>query len=343
MSPLTSARRRVLTAAVAAAALVVAGACSADDDSPTGGEVDQVTYLTGFQASAHDAFMFVAQERGYFEEAGIDLTIELGSGNQNLPILQAGQAQFTYIDLTGLLMNIGSGGVQPGDFQALAAIHHTTLAAFVAPVDAGVEVPADLEGKRIAAFLGSPTYELVPAYAEMAGWEFDPDLLIGTSPQDLFTALATGQADLLSTFIIQQGVVESVVEKETVALPFNEYLDDVLGTGLITTSALAEENPDLAIRFRDAALRGLRETLANPEEAINILQQFHPDAVAAVEPLVNQIRVMDPYITGQGEERIGVLDEAHIVRCISVLVSSGVLESEVAPDAILGDVTLLAS
>lgn len=342
MSPLTTARR-VLAATAAAAVLVVTGACSSDDKPAAGDEVDKVTYLTGFQASAHDAFMFLAKERGYFDEVGIDLTIELGAGNQNLPLLEAGQAHFTYVDLTGLLMNIGSGNIEPGKFQALAAIHHTTLAAFVAPVDAGVEVPADLEGKRIGAFLGSPTYELVPVYAEVAGWEFDPDLLIGTSPQDLFTTLATGQVDLLSTFIIQQGVVEATIGKETVALPFNEYLDDVLGTGLITTRELAEENPDLAIRFRDAALRGLKETLADPEGAIAALQAAHPDAVTAVEPLINQIRVMDPYITGQGEDRIGVLDEAHIVRCISVLVSSGVLETEVEPSAILGEVTLLAS
>ena len=343
MSPLTSVRR-VLAATAVTAALVVTGACSDADDSPApGGGPDKVTYLTGFQASAHDAFIFFAEERGYFDEAGIDLTIELGAGNQNLPLLLAGQADFTYIDLTGLLMNIGSGDVQPGDFQALAAIHHTTLAAFVVPVDVGVEVPADLEGKRIGAFLGSPTYELVPAYAEMAGWDFDPDLLVGTSPQDLFTTLATGQVDLLSTFIIQQGVVEATVGTETVAFPFNEYLDDVLGTGLLTTTALAEENPDLAIRFRDAALRGLKDTLADPEGAIAALQAAHPDAVTVVEPLVNQIRVMDPYITGQGQDRIGVLDEAHIVRCISVLVSSGVIETEVEPDAILGDVTLLAT
>lgn len=345
MSPLTSVRRG-LAAAAAAAALVVSAACSDEgggSDTPGPGDLDQATYLTSFQASAHDAFIFLAEQRGYFDEVGIDLTIELGSGSANYPIMLAGEAEFSYVDITGLLIDIGRGDVQPGDFQVLAAVHHTTLAAIVAPADSGISVPADLEGKRLAAFQGSPTHDLLPAYAEMSGWEFDPDLVLGTSPQELFGTLASGQVDALSTFIIQKGVIESIIGKETIAMPFNEYLDDVVGTGLITTGSLAAENPDLVTRFRDAALRGLRDTLANPEDAIAALQEAHPDAVQNVDAFVGQIRTMDPYITGEGEDRIGVLDEAHIVRCISVLVSSGVIDTEVDPSAVLGDLSLLTS
>lgn len=344
MSPLTPVRRG-LVAVAAAATLVASAACSNDDGggSTGSGSLDRATYLTSFQASAHDAFIFLAEKRGYFDEAGIDLTIELGSGSANYPIMLAGEAQFSYVDIAGLLIDIGRGEVQPGDFQVLAAVHHTTLAAIVAPADSGIRAPADLEGKRLAAFQGSPTYDLLPAYAEMSGWEFDPDLLMGTSPQELFGTLASGQVDALSTFIIQQGVIESIIGKETIAMPFNEYLDDVVGTGLISTGALAQENPDLVARFRDAALRGLRDTLANPEEAIAALQEVHPDAVQNVDAFVGQIRTMEPYITAFGEDRIGVLDEAHIVRCISVLVSSGVIDTEVDTSAILGDLTLLTS
>lgn len=342
LPPLTPVRRG-LAAIAAAAALVVAAGCTGGDDEPEGPETpDQVTYLTSFGLSAHDAFIFYAEERGFFDDAGIDINIEVGSGSQNYPPMLAGEAEFTYTDLAGLLIDIGQGSVQPGDFQVLAAVHQTTLTAIIAPTDAGITAPADLEGKRLAAFEGSPTFDLLPAYAEMSGWEFDPDLLIGTTGQELFGTLASGQVDALSTFIIQKGVIESIIQKETIALPFPDYLDDVIGTGLITTSAVAQENPDLVERFRDAALQGLRATLENPQAAIEVLQEVDPDAVQSVEAFVAQIQVMTPYITGEGEDRVGVIDEAHVMRCISVLESSGVIPPgvEVTPDAILGDLTL---
>lgn len=339
-----TAPHRHLRVLLVAAVLLAAAGCSGGDDDPDGpeepGATDQVTYLTGFQASAHDAFIFVADENGQFADAGIDLTIELGAGSANYQALLAGQAGFTYTDLTGMLLSIGRGELTTGDFVALIPIHHQTLAAIVAPADAGVTGPEDLTGKRIGVFTGSPTELLLPAYAEAAGWTFDPELVVGSNAQELFGLLASGQVDLLSTFIIQQGVIESVIGRGTVALPFDEHLDNVLGTGLITTTALAQSDPDLVERFRDAALAGLRDTLADPERAIEILRERQPGAVEDPAPLVDQIRVMDPYITGAGDDRVGVFDLAEIELGIATLVDAGLIPDGTAPEAIIGDLSL---
>jgi NitT/TauT family transport system substrate-binding protein len=337
---------RSIRAALAGALAVVllASACSSEppqttDEGPT--TPDHVVYLTGFAASAHDAFIYVADEKGYFDEAGIEIDIQLGSGTQNLPALQADQAQFTYIDLVGLLYQMGKGGVEAGSFETLAAVHQSTLAAILAPESSDITSPQDLTGKRIGAFTGSPTEFLLPVYAEMAGFEFDPSMVVSVSPQELFGLLPAHRADALSTFIIQKGVVEQAAQGPMRVFPMNEVISDMLGTGLISTTALADSNPDLVTRFRDAALQGLQYTLDNPEEAIQILSDRNPGAVAAPPAYVAQINVMKPYITSEGE--IGVLDEAHVMRCISVLESAGLIPSGLTPDAILGATSLQAS
>jgi NitT/TauT family transport system substrate-binding protein len=334
-------------AIAAATALLATAACASDDTGDGGGngpsEPDQVTYLTAFGASAHDAFVFMALENGHFEDANIDITIELGGGPGNYQALLAGQADFTYVDFTGMLIDLGRGELDAADFVALSAVHHHTLVAILAPADAGISSPVDLEGKLIGAFAGSPTELLLPAYAELSGWEYDEDLVELSDVAGLFQLLAAGQVDALSTFIIQQGVIENIIGGGTVAFPFNEYLDDLLGTGLITSARLAEEDPELAERFRDAALQGLRDTLADPEGAIEVLAQHAPAAVERPEPLIAQIRMMEDYIVGEGDDRIGVLDEAHIMRAISVLASAGLIPTGMDPDAIVGDVTLVTS
>jgi NitT/TauT family transport system substrate-binding protein len=337
--------RRAVTAAAAAAILTVATACTGgdgnEDDTPTA--PDQVTYLTGFAASAHDAFIFVADEQGFFDDAGIDITIELGGGNANYTALLADEAQFTYIDFTGMLVQIGRGDFQPGDFRALSSVHQNTLVAIMAPEGGDIDSPQDLTGARIGAFSGSPTEFLLPAYAELSGWEYNQEQVVPVQIQELFGLLPSGQADAISSFIIQRGVIEQAAGEEMVVFPMNEVLDDLLGTGLITTAALAEENPDLAERFRDAAIEGLRYTLQNPEEAIQILSDRNPGAVEVPEPFIAQIGVMAPYITARGEDQIGVMDEAQVMRCISVLESAGLIPPGIEPEAIIGEQTLLTT
>jgi ABC-type nitrate/sulfonate/bicarbonate transport systems, periplasmic components len=334
--------------AVGASLVMLASACSSGtSNEPEPGPSnpagpDKVVYLTGFNASAHDAFIFVADEKGYFEEAGIDIEIELGAGTQNLGPMLAGEAHFTYVDLVGLLYQMGNGQVEPGAFRALSAVHQTTLAAILAPESSDIHSPQDLAGKKIGAFTGSPTEFLLPVYASLAGFEFDESQVVSVAPNELFGLLPAGRADALSTFIIQRGVVENTAGESMRVFPMNEVLSDMLGTALISTAALADSNPDLVERFRDAALKGLEYTLANPEEAIQILSDRNPGAVPAIPPFVAQINVMKPYITGNVNQ-IGAIDESHVLRCISVLESSGLIPSGLTPEAILGPQTLMAS
>lgn len=344
----TLSRRGLLAGSGAAAVAVATGCTGGDGNSDDDGQTtpDQVNYMTSFLASAHDAFIFVADEQGFFRDNNIEIAIELGAGDQSTNAVLADQVQFTYTDFTGLLLDIGAGTFGATDFRGLCSIHQTTLVAIIAPPDSGVESPADLTGKRIGAFAGSPTQILLPAYAAVSGWEYNEDLVVTASAQELFGLIPAGEVDVLSSFIIQKGVIEVSAGAEPgtfAAFPFNQVLDDLLGTGLITTSRLADENPDLVTRFRDAALQGLRYTIENPEEAIDILSTRNPGAVEVPEAFVAQIGVMTPYITGRGEDQIGTVDEAQVMRCISVLESSGLLPSGLTPQALVGDQTLLVS
>ncbi len=116
---------RTLAVAAIVTSLVAAAGCSSDKASSSGGSSktpDKVSYLTAFGAVGRDAFIWVAQDKGYFKDANIDIDIKPGAAaDTNLKALSANQAQFAALDFNAALVDQGKG--QYTDVRAFAAIH----------------------------------------------------------------------------------------------------------------------------------------------------------------------------------------------------------------------------
>ncbi|WP_433047894.1 ABC transporter substrate-binding protein [Dactylosporangium sp. CS-033363] len=316
--------------------LIGAAGCSSDskpESAAAGGEkpLDKVTYLTAFGAVGRDAFAFVAQEKGWFKEAGIDVNIQLGAATgENLKGLASGQAQFAQLDLIGAWILAGKGEYK--DFRTIAAIHQQTLVSIVALDGSGISAPKDLEGKKLGAATGSVNQLLFPGYAKLAGIDATKIQWVNAQPAQLPALLAGGQVQALSTFLIGvKGIEKAAGGKKTVVLPYSKYLGDLYGNGLITTAKIAKENPDLAKRFRDAALKGLQYTIEHPDEAAQILKKAQP--AADVTAAVGEITLMKPYVTsGSG---LGVMEQERVARAIATLQASELIPAGLTPDSVV--------
>lgn len=327
-------RFRVLAAAVLATALVVVSGCSGSGPSAetkSDKPADKVTYLTGFGTGGHDAFAWVAKEKGFFTEAGLDVTIELGAPATNLQGLLSGKAQFTYSDVTQIMIQAGNG--QFKDVRAISSVHQNTLVAIFAPEGSGITSPKDLENKKVGAATGSITQTLLPAYAKLAGFDDKKLQIVNSAPQGLVGLLAGKQVDVLSTFIITKNTVETVTKTKMVTMPFSDYLSDLLGTSLTTTAKLANENPEMVKRFREAALKGLKYTIEHPEEAADIMKKNNP--AVNVPGTIAEIKLMTPYVTSAPGGAIGAIDEQRAARSIAILQGAGLIPPGLTPDAVI--------
>src|SRR5689334_5034834 len=112
---------------LAVAVVVIAGGCSSSSpSSSTAAPLDHVTYMTGFGAVGRDAFAWVAREKGWFKEAGIEVDIQKGAGNTpNLTALKANRAQFAAMDFSGAEILAAQGKFT--EWRAVAAVHQQTL------------------------------------------------------------------------------------------------------------------------------------------------------------------------------------------------------------------------
>jgi NitT/TauT family transport system substrate-binding protein len=316
-------RPRTQAAICLIAVLAAAGSagCSNDDDgSGTQRPVDKVTYLTAFGFFGRESYVYVAKDKGFFAKRGIEVEVQAGSGaSNNMKILAAGGAQFSANDLSGVMILQGDGKYRD-EVRAVAAIQQQTLNSIMVLGSSGISQPKDLEGKTLAGPAGATPELLFPAYAVRAG--IDPKK-VTWQPVDASqtpAALASGRVHGIGQFTVAKGTVEKAAQgRPVVVFAFSDYLGDLFGNALITTTELIKNNPGLVKRFRDALLDGVRYSIDHPDEAGQILKRYQPalDAKAAAA----EVELMRSAVLAQG--RIGVLDPPRVSRAIAALQASG--------------------
>ena len=331
-------RSRVLAATLLAAVLVTVSACSSsDDDGKTGssggsGELKKVTYVTAFGAVGRDSFAWVAKEKGFFKDAGLDVDIKLGAGNvQNLTLIKSGQAQFAALDFTGAEIQAGLGKFT--NWRAVAAIHQQTLVAIMTTKDTNITKPADLTGKKVATGKGSVSELLFPAYAKLAGFDSKSVQMQGVAATTLNGLMAKRQTDALSTFLLSKKALETASKKDVVVMPYSEYLSDLFGNAIIAREELINSDKDTVKKFVDASMKGLQYTLDHPDEAAEILNKDQPSA--AVPAAKGEIEAMKPYVSSPNGGALGHMDQERVARSIAVLQGNGLMPAGLTPDKVV--------
>jgi NitT/TauT family transport system substrate-binding protein len=328
---------RVLVAGLLATVLIGAAACTSSSDgkdTADGKALDKVTYLTAFGAAGRDAFAYVAQEKGFFKDAGIDVDIQLGKASgENVKQVVAGKAQFSNLDLVGGWILEGTTPEYKDQFRTIAAIHQQSLVAIITLEGSKITTPRDLAGKKIGAATASVNQLLFPAYAQLAGVDPKSVTWVNTQPAQVASLLASGQVDAVSTFLISKGGIEKAAGKKAVVLPYNTYMSDLFGNGIIASNKIISQNPDLCRRMREALMKGLQYTIDHPDEAAAILHKAQPTAdVAAAK---GEITLMTPYVPAPAGGPLGSMDEGRVAKALAILQGSGLIKSALTPDSVV--------
>jgi NitT/TauT family transport system substrate-binding protein len=334
--------RRTLVRSVIAGALAVslsaAAGCGDDskDDGANGGQsLEKVVYLTSFGNFGRDSYAYVAKEKGYFKDAGFDVDIKPGAGTgENIKQIIAGNANFTPVDLTGSLLAAGGKDKVTG-FTGVAGIQQRTMAAIISLEGNNIATPKDLEGKTLADQPGSVVHGLFPTYAKLANIDETKVKWINQSPQTLMGTLAGGKVAGIGQFVVGKPTVEMIAKgKKAVVLPYSDYLQDLYGNVLITSSAYAKDNPEKVKKFTGALLKGLSDSIDNPAEAGKIMTKYvqtaNPDGAAA------ELTLMGPFVrSAAAGVPVGALDAERVARSIAILQGSGQIAAGLKPEQVI--------
>lgn len=330
-----------LTRTVATLALTCAfvAACGGPDNqqqtsTSSSKPLDKVTYLTSFGNFGRDSYAWVAKDKGFFREAGLDVDIKPGSGTgDNLAKVEAGAAMFTPVDLTGMLLARGKGGAE--NIVVVAGIQQNTMAALISLEGNGITKPKDLEGKTLADSPGSVVRNLFPTYAKLAGVDAEKVTWVNGAPANLIGLLAGGAVAGIGQFVVGEPTVESVAKgRQAVVLPYSDMMSDLYGNVLVTTTKIAQERPDLAKRFIAALIKGLVHSIDNADEAGRILQKNVSSSAAA--PAAAECTLMSAFVRPEGAANVvGTVDTGRVARSIELLQDAGAIPAGLTPDQLI--------
>ena len=248
---------------IALAALLCLTGCSFGETDPK-----SVTFMAGFRPQANLPFVaaYVAEEKGFFEEQGLNVEI-LHSTGEHLNLLMAGEVDFTTVDGNSVLQRRADPGLP---IVAIALFGQRGQQAFLALSDSGINAPKDWEGKTFGYKVSIPPDYLAILEAEGVDRSRIQEVRVGFDPR----VLTEGQVDVLAAFKSNEPNVIRGMGFDVNVFDAADYGVPTLGLTYIVRQEQIDEDSDTVERFLKATMKGLEFAAANTEETLDIVLKY---------------------------------------------------------------------
>jgi NitT/TauT family transport system substrate-binding protein len=328
--------RRSVIALMAVLGLALVSACNGDDkgnQADTG--LQKVNYLTSFNTFGREAYAYVALDKGYFKDAGFDVKITPGTGTVDvMKLVAGGQADYGIGDFTAVVITLGK---QKLPVTTVGMIHQKSLAAIMSLKGYGIEKPQDLVGQTIADQPGSTNTVMFPVYAKAVHIDPKSVTFLPSPPPALPKLLASGKVKGIGQFVVGKPLIQKAdpTHREPVTLAYGDVLPELYGNAIITRSDLAKDHPDQVKKFTGALLKGLQDTVTDPEGSAAILKKYVPDTDLAVATA--ELNIMKDYTKPKNfDGPLGDVDVNRVKTIISLLEQSEAIQKgAVTPDDVV--------
>lgn len=236
----------------------------------------KITMVLDWTPNTNHTGIYVAQEKGYFKEAGLDVSVIQPPDNGATDLVASGGAEFG-IDFQDTLAAAFSSD-SPLPVTAVAAILQHNTSGLISLKKKGIDSPGKLEGHSYATWDSPIEQAVLKNVVEKDGGDFSRVKLISTYVEDIVAAL---HADIESVWIYYgwDGVKCDMEGLSTNFLPFADMNPtfDYYSPVIIGNNDYMKKNPDTTKAFLSAVKKGYEYAAGNPSDAADILLKAVPE------------------------------------------------------------------
>ncbi|WP_404451498.1 ABC transporter substrate-binding protein [Virgibacillus necropolis] len=257
--------------------VVVLAACSKESESSnttTTQELQKVSIVLDWTPNTNHTGIYVAQEKGYFANQGLDVEIIMPGEVGANQLVASGKADFGVSYQEG----VTQARVQDVPIVSIAAVIQHNTSGFASPKEKGIESLKDFEGKTYGGY-GAPVEEaILSSLMKKEGADIDKVDIVNMGNTDFFTAVKR-DIDFAWIYYGWTGIEAELRDVELNMQYLTDYSKklDYYTPVLVTNEKMIEESPETARKFMAAVSKGYEFAIDQPDKAAEILIHAVPE------------------------------------------------------------------
>ena len=245
------------------------GVSGCGSSGSTSEALNHIRLPMGYIPNIQFAPFYVAVEKGYFQEAGIELEFDYKFETDGVALVGAGELPFAVVSGEQVLLARAQG--LPVTY--VAAWYQQYPVSVVAKSELGVLVPQDLKGKKIGLpGLFGATYVGLRALLN-AGHLKESDVTLDAIGFNQVDMMAVGQQDIVVGYTANEPIQLRAKDIAVTEIRVADYAQ-LAANGILASEKVIAENPTLVNAFVEAFLKGLKDTIENPDDAFTISGKY---------------------------------------------------------------------
>ena len=298
----------------------------------------KVRFILNWKFQGPQAWFFLADDKGYFKKAGIDIQLDQGSGSgAAVPKVAstAYDAGFGDINAITRFASIHK-GKQP---VAVYMIYNQTPFVIATHKTAKVMSPKQLEGMTLGAPANDGAFKLFPAFANIAGIDATKVKWQHMKPNLRVTMLKQGKVQGVSgyqlTVLFDAMRVGMNPDKDLDFMRFADFGMDLYSNAVMVSQEMLNKHPDKVKGMVWAINKAFWEVVANPDSGIDAVMRREPLLKRASEK-ARMMATLKHLIISPEMKKVGMggIDPVRLKRSIKIVADAFKLKRTPAPDEV---------
>ncbi|KAF0109395.1 MAG: hypothetical protein FD147_2289 [Chloroflexi bacterium] len=238
----------------------------------------------GYIPNVQFAPLYVAIEKGFYSNAGLDVSIDYSMENDNAVLLATNTLQFAII--SGEQVLLARDKELP--LVYVMAWYQQYPVGIVSKDVEGITTVADLKGKRIGLpGLFGASYIGTIALLDSAGLN-ESDVTLDSIGFNQVEVLMADRVDAAVVYAANEPVQIESLGQSINLLKVSDSMD-LVANGLVTNEKTLAENPALVKAMVEATLKGINYTIENLDEAYEISKKYVENLASADQTIQKQV------------------------------------------------------
>ncbi|MFK0333700.1 ABC transporter substrate-binding protein [Rhizobium sp. NPDC090275] len=311
-------RARMLALAAATALSAFAGTAAHAETS--------IKMVLNWKYEGPQGLLFLAEDKGYFKEEGLDVTFDQGNGSgAGVPLVANGAYDMAFGDINAL---IELAAKKPEDAPVGVFMMYSQPPFTVAvKADSPIKSPADFPGHTLGGAANDGALKLFPALCSITKIDCTKVNITNMQPNLREQMLMKGQVEgvfgYVNTIRFSSKLIGVDPDKELRFIRYGDYGMDLYSNAIIASKKLVKDNPDAVKGFLRAINKSIKDAIKDPDAAIAAVQKREP----LIKPVIERERFDATIANEMNHDEIakigfGDVDDARLGKSIDIIVKA---------------------